>query len=369
MEEEFESPPSSIWFFAVAVALAAYALVRVFTNSVDLAFPQLPNGTYVGWVTGLGALASEHATIYLESNDDGRSLALSVFLENVPLRRISLRERTVGEGGSGTANRTVFLPVKFSIHGVDYMLYGHHSRASWSGGLIASDGGGGKWLLERLQEDPEEVPNAPSFELRKWMYVASQNKLLEEESASIAKQINISNSLLTDLKKAEEGKTELQKRIEMRIPELNKQLQSIQEENDQMTKEVEERVRELDLLARLSKKGKLVLLSRRILNREKGWYFANWSPEFAGETASQPVTATTDVMPGMDADELESRFEKAQQTADVYDKVQREKLEIKRLERMISDAENKKTEVKNESNTNKSQGTEEEGSFWDRLFR
>lgn len=374
MLDEQTPAPNSALLFALSVVIFVYSLLVVFAKSHDLAFPQLPVGSYVGYIRGLSTggnapwfypsktdspSASGESTFLVESSDDGRELKISVLQPGVPSTAVELKELSVSESSPENKGTIRFRPLRFNVGSVSYLLYGDRTRASWSGDLIGSDGGVGKWYLERLAEDAERTPEVTEAEVPKWMYYAAANKFIEAELSHLAEQANIAKSVVNEVRAMGANRQALEKKAQDRIPQLQTELKEQEIANAELEKEINEYVKELDLLSRFSDQGKVILLSRRILSREKSWFLASW-PVDSGEAAesddSQGMSST-------DLEMLDQEYQQAQQAASLSEKVKREKLEVRRLERSISEADEKRqveTQTKEE---------EEERSLWDRLFR
>lgn len=354
------SPPGSAILFGLALGILLFASFRVLSLRRELTFPRLPGGSYVGHFSGL---PDGDTTMLVESLDNGRNLRFWFLREGLKEISLSPRQKSADSqflGGEEGPEVDQFYPLRININHIVYTLSGSRDRASWGGGVIASDGGGGRWFLERIADAPEVVLSLPGVDMREWMFEAALNKLREQELSELSKKGNESQKILRELRQLDGAPGEVDEMANKKLPMLSNELEAVREENETLSKQVYNLQRELDILARLSSQGRVTMVARRIWHREKSFFLATWPKEQTGDGLVEDQA----MQDGMQIPE--QQYIEAKRRADLMHAIENERTEIRRLERVVEGDFGIKEEPRRP--LPKQAEPEEEKSFWNRLF-
>jgi hypothetical protein len=153
---------------------------------------------------------------------------------------------------------------------------------------------------------------------------------------------------------------------------LSDEVKAARTEHDKNGKEIAELVSELDLLKRITKRGQVVELSRKVANRENKWYISNWgdSEDNAGLEEDFAQRENLDLVA------LERAYKKAKEVEDIKRGIRREQEKIEELRARLKEAPKKTTaEEAVEGVTPEQEGAPEPlpaGSpppgWWDKVF-
>ena len=178
-------------------------------------------------------------------------------------------------------------PIQLQKELVKYELTGVKTFDGFRGEVSGSDGSRGTWFVQPARADvlnqnasvlKERMPD-----LQEWLVVRTQFVEAQQTRDTLTEQLSSLRSKHNKLKSFVDDKDNLKKRAREKQEALQKQLNELKEKRDSSINEVKRLVSELDLLRRITKRGKAVDLARRLTAREEKWYRANWK---AAEDAS-----------------------------------------------------------------------------------
>lgn len=360
---------SSLGFFVLIV-------LKVLATRQELSFPYIPTGTYVGYITGLANFNRDSASLLVESFGDGEELHVNVLLEGVSVQKVTLKERNVSRDFLPLIDRSdvdkaerklgathQYNPISLSLGDVSYLLFGERHRSDWSGGHIASDGGGGHWFLERTAEEPRSIPDEAKDAFGEWLYYRTFSLLAEEQVSSLARQVNLLQSRYKELQVWSASPGDLQKAVERKNGEVGSALGELVSGNTKLSTEVQAYVKELELLMRLTKRGNVVMLARRIYNREKSWQLAGWDRETMVDGGDEGGGAGEDGE--VNLAELNDAYLRANENAKLFKELDRERRALERLRRELLESRGSRVVIPKPEPIPQ---PEEERSLWDRIF-
>lgn len=258
-------------------------------------FPDIPSGAYVGTVTGIDATPN---TFYLERFEKTDTFLVVLFRDGFKPQAVF-----------GEHVEKQLRPLVVVDRSMQLTFTGASSENRIAGVVRDNEGKSGSWELRSLT--PQELL-APSdaealTQLKKWL-------VAREENRRIKVAIRESEALLADgehkrdrLKLLLEDEGALREKAIQRRTQLSQELKRAIEERKATSDTVDGLVSELDLLGRITKRGQIVALARRVMNRENKWYDVNWK---ANEDASG-LEDSAEVPPEIDLANLDAAVKRA----------------------------------------------------------
>lgn len=356
------------WFFAFAAALilvGGLALALIIGGS-EKSFPPLPMGAYFGTISGVSSDNSGSSTLYVERIANTNALLVVVFAEGWKPQVVPMERMFEGvENPDTTLTEDVVLaPIVISHAGSQYQLTGAKTFDGFRG-EVATQGGAGKWFIKPARADVlnqnASVLKEGMPDLQEWLVVRTQYVEAQQVREALHDQLAALRTKYERLKSFVEDKDNLRRRARERRDALKAQLEAMRSSRQSSVNEVKRLVSELDLLKRITKRGKAVDLARRLTAREEKWYRANWEAAEDASGIEEALSANSNINLG----QLEAQYKKARSRRSLLVEAEAEKRRIAELEERLRRSDDTSAE------TSERPGTREPGeqkSIWNRLW-
>src|SRR5690606_35702446 len=115
--------------------------------------------------------------------------------------------------------------------------------------------------------------------LEEWLETKGRYLIVKAQVERLSSQLNQYEENKKKLTRFLDDEVLLRKRAADRLESLEAQLETIKKEQQSGEKDVKEAYSELEMMRRITKRGRVVELARRVAKREHKWYLANWVDE------------------------------------------------------------------------------------------
>lgn len=289
-------------------------------------FPRLPEGAYVGRISGIHGSHDEFATLYLERFPGSDTFLCIVFADGFRPQAISANSAAAG---------AEYRPLVLTHNNRRFALYGRDHNGELSGKVVEGEKTAGRWELRALRAGDllASAPAADTAGFDQWLLARGQLRELKRELKQAETQLADDREKRDKLTKFVQDRTLLEDRAASRRDELKSQFDQGIAEKKQTAKEVADLVAELDLVGRITKRGQAVSLARRVANRENKWYMVNWHAE-------EDPTGVTEYLsdsPEVDIKKLDEAVAHAGETQALLHEIETEQSRIRSLEQQIQE--------------------------------
>ena len=374
--------PRRFGFLPIALTLivAGSILLSVVIFRVKDSFPALPSGAYVGKVSAVTGSNSEFATFFVERFNGSNTFLFVVFRDGWKPQAIPLKRMFNADNGKKQLTEDVpFEPVELHNESRSFVLLGSGDNGKFSGEVISSDGVKGTWSLEMKTESELSVERAVAgLELKQWLDIKTRLGELRAQSEQDYQRYTYRKDRLEKLEKFIGQEDLLRERALRRRDLLAEEVGRAREERDKTSKSLTSYLDELDLLKRITKRGQVVDLARRVATRESKWYLANWG-EGTDVSSLEETLADKD---NVDVVRLEAAYKKASEIRDLKHGIEREREVISELENKLLRGETESIPMQNgpdgEDETAPADspdapgtppgGKPKDGNWWNKMF-
>jgi hypothetical protein len=325
---------------ALVFLCGVIAVVLMLTSREKLSrgFPIPEVGAYAGVVN-----MPNPATLYLERLRQGDTLLLIVFTEGFQPQSL-FPERLLRVEGE-----ELYRPLVIRVGEGSLRLSGIREKSGrLYGRLKTNKGESGEWWLTRVDPAMLSRGGTDLNELSELLKVRDLERISQRNVQSVRNRKVEVEERIVNLERALSDQAALKARASRRRDTLERELKEKTATISRLAKSVDELAGELELLARISRRGQAVSLERRILQREHRWYEVNWSDEEFGQ-AELPDA-------GIDLVKFNQAVRQAQETRTLLRERDDELRRLRELESAPGTAPE-----------NMPPATEQEG-LWNRLF-
>lgn len=357
------------WFFLFAFGVIAACGIFLFIRigGTDKTFPPLPMGAYFGSVSGLSKSDAQPTTLYIERIANTNALLVVVFADGwkpqvVPMER---RFDEVTDPQKTLTEDVALAPIKIQKDVVSYELTGVKTFDGFRGELSANNGSRGTWFVKPARSDvlnqnasilKERMPD-----LQEWLVIRTQYVEAQQTREALTERLSSLRAKHNKLKSFVDDKENLKNRARARQQALEKQLNELKEKRESSINEVKRLVSELDLLRRITKRGKAVDLARRLTAREEKWYRANWKAAEDASVLEELVTSSSSV----NLAQLDAQYRKARQRRSLLLEAEAERRRIAELQHRLRRGDEASAETTERPDE---QERGENKSIWNRLW-
>ena len=307
-------------FILCVFVLAATGAIFHFLKANNPSFPVLEPGTYVGKVSGEVFEDGAPKTFYLKKYPDMLTAFVTVFDSSWQAKEIRF-QALLHEASSGASAVLEFEPLVLRQDGKTLSFSGLENNGQYLGQAKSNSGLLSNWSLQLVSlEEQDELPK----EFRLWLRDRVKHQKFQQSLSRMSHELREKENEYYRLKKTLDNKDALVEKAEKQKEDLRLERDRLKQEREKFRGEVRDLVRELDLIKRISKKGKAIELSRRVAAREAKWYEANW-----GTKEDEVDLEILQGVEGIDLSDLERRFKEAQEKQILQ-------AEISRLEEELS---------------------------------
>jgi len=322
-------------------------------------FPLLPEGQYVGAISDLGQQKDQTTLMYVEVLPGQQEMVFAVMQRGWKPQLLPLEKDPVAKEG----NSNVLKPVQLRYAGEILRLYGEGSEGFYTGHILSEDEKEGRWELKPLSSDAfittAKQGLGEDFDLNRWSYLKAQQRILSREIESDEEQTKDARGKYEQLVKYLNDSETLKLRAIERRDELTKEVEAAKKDYESAISSVGKEYSALEVLGRITRRGKAVELARRVASREDRWYLANWQE---GESMTGMEEFLGDSFQ-VDLGRLDADYRKAREVNLLVEEVNTERERVRQLEQMVVEQQQAPTQQdKYEEQPRKRR------SFWDRLF-
>ena len=329
-------------------------------------FPWVEQGAYVGTLSGFRP-GDPHASavLYVERLAHGDAALVVPLIEGHEPQLVSVREQVAG----GTK---LLEPIHLKLLQQDVSLVGSSRFGRLSGVIEASNHAPvGKWELrkiatEDLVEGIDEIKSKLA-DVDRWLNARSKFLELDHSYSRLMASLTESQEKTTKLQALLAQQDVLRSRADSRKVTLKKEIEQIGSEQHNKEENLQNLVSELDLLTRITKRGKVISLARKVSNRENSWYLANWR-------AAEDSGGLEEFLVGSEAVDLaavEKQLVKAREKESLLRELNGERRRIAELEARLRDPKRQDTKPPasdQEERIVPQKPVEPKRGFWDRIF-
>ena len=360
------------------IALGVLVLVWSIARK-EKTFPSLPIGAYVGQISGVEGSEGEFHTIYVERVSQANAL-LTVVLDEGWVPQVIPVARHYPDSGKGDqlTEDIPFNPITITRGERSYRLTGVHSFGEFTGDVMGDDGTRGVWSLWPVSSShwkkSLDYAMAENVDLREWLSTKVSYLAVRKEAETRDTAIRERAEKLQRLSGFVEQTEVLQSKAGERKDALRGEVTRLEDEQRKRGKEVSTLVGELDLLGRITKRGKAVSLARKVARREHKWYLANWGVEEDTSELESYLQAAFH----LDSAALEQQYAAAKEKRDLQQRVANEKRQIRELRQKLADrgggeiaapaVDMAHPERSRRTREKKERPQEGDKSWWDRLW-
>ena len=340
----------------VVMSLLFFGSMYFFSKS---SFPALAQGQYVGLIRDfpLENGGKKDVSVYLERFPQGNIVMLVLFLDGWTPKSVSLKP--LFEDRDQNVVLTKLEPLKFTHDGLDYSMSGYVDSGVIVGKIAFEGSFARKFALAPILDSKLEGltydSNVTNVEMSSWVKLKSEYIELRSTLADGEKTKGQKGESLRKLNHFLTNKEQMKSVAEKEKTRLRGELKSLRDNSVAQKTSLKSLVRELEVLGRITERGKTIRLVRRIDNRENKWYLANWREEIDG--SSLPNHLRRD--PTLNLASLEEDYQSALEVRRLQRVLAKERLAVKYLG---DEYQRKLAPIKEALPGDKS-----EKSFWDRL--
>lgn len=317
----------------------------------------------------ISGLQTEDLGFYVERLPKPDTLLVFIFNEGFQPKAISFKPLYFGaESPSSSGDSALWQPLELKHDQTVFTFYGKRLTGSFSGTVKTGDGKTGKWELRPVTE--AEVSEGlvelaqSSLDLQQWLLYKSQLLELKRKIKSVVRLREQKQEYYAKLDKFVADEQLLKERATTRREELKHELERAIQNQKELSSTVSNFESELDLLNRITKKGKAISLARRVINRETKWYLANWR----AEEDSASLDEFFSEHPQVDLSQLEADVKKSNEIRLLLHQISTEKQKIAELEgRQMEGQEPLSPPLQAVPTVPEKKGTKDR-SFWGDLF-
>lgn len=347
--------------FATTVVIVC-CLVLVATLALgNKSFPNVPHGAFTGKISGFADDLNQFSTLYIERTGEAGQLLVVVFRKDwlpqivrlVPLKKVSSKEESID-----------FEPITISGPKNEYTLFGRRSGSGFSGELMHKEEKRGLWSVTPVSAEAlrnNSLSEETQSELKEWLQIKSfyhkktdEFHAIKKRRSDMQKQYRLLSSYLKE-------KNKLLERSHSRITGLNTEVAALEKDVTQGRSEIKQLVRNLQQLTRITRRGRIVDLARRVSKRENKWYFVNWQQ---GEDLSSIEESLAERM-NIDLIKLKERVNRANEMQTLKNTIAREKAKVIELQKIYRE---KLDSEKQRQHKKKRQPKQPWWNRWDTVF-
>jgi len=299
-------------------------------------FPGLAAGSYVGEISGLSTSAPQQSyPFYVERLSSNAATIVVVFKKDWQPQLISLE--TPENVTAGNSAQAVVKPLTIKDGEASYSISGK----AWLGTFRGEVQGGvkpGSWSLSPISREALSVEldkiSGEQEAFERWMVVRDKFLLMESQvrqtDVAVREAVEKSSKLALLL---EEEKT-LRNRAAARRAALAQQITQLGTNQEESEQALINLVKELELLGRITKRGKAVAMARRVATRENNWYLANWRAEEDSSGLEEFLLGSGTI----DLKQVEGEIRRAEEKRTLLAEINAERRKISQLETKLSES-------------------------------
>ena len=325
----------ALGFIFSSVFLAALGLGVLFLiirQHRAQSFPFLLPGAYQGEISGVGRNNSASSTFYVERFKNSYSLLLIIFQEGwKPLIIAAEQSSARPLGLTFLSPMEVFKPLSIKSGDKTLVLTGSGSSRNFSGEVISEGKKLGAWSLRSIAAKDLRHPSPIKPEkvnFQDWLGLLGKYLLMRQEAASLNTAINSKEEFEKQLSAFLADKTLMQQKSAEYKTEAQALIKMASARNETKSNEVKQLAREVDQLARITRRGQAVELARRVAKREAKWYQVYWqaAADLSGFEQSLAEKMNVDLL------KLRSNVKKASEIQTLKAQIAEERSQIAQLQ-------------------------------------
>lgn len=363
--------PRRFGFLPIAVTLIAAGsiLLSVVIFKTKDSFPPMPSAAYVGKLSGVTGSNTEFATLFIERFKNSSTFLFVILRDGWKPQAVALKR--LENGKAELTDDVPFEPAEIGSESRRFSLIGSGSGGHFAGDVVDSAGVKGSWsVVETSEADLAVNAAAAGLELKQWLDIKTRLGELRSQSERELQRYTYRKDRLEKLQKFIGQEDLLRERALHRRDLLAEEVGRARQEKEKTAKELGEYIDQLDLFKRITKRGQVVDLARRVATRESKWYLANW-----GEgTDVSSLEETLAERENVDVVRLEAAYKKAAEVRDLKNGIEHEREVISELENKLLRGETESIPIQPGGGENGSEppaGSPEkkkDKGWWDKVF-
>ncbi|RMG40519.1 MAG: hypothetical protein D6719_10735 [Candidatus Dadabacteria bacterium] len=256
--------------------LAVLALAALLSGSflfwldMQQRFPALPAGSYSGSLQGLKAFGKKGSVRFYIERSAGSKDIFTVFLDN---KWRPALVRIIPKGADKQSNPWWY-PLTISGSGITLRFVGNKVGENTFSGIVTEieSGREGTWQLKKLSDsDGIGLAREEHGFVETWLALKKELRQIQAANLRYEKLIPAQQQEIEKLTAFITEGSKLKERAETKYNELKNELRKLRRQTAAKSKEMIELERQLILAQKVTKRGRLVELSRKSLEREARW--------------------------------------------------------------------------------------------------
>ncbi len=345
---------------AIGGLVVFLALLIFLFHKEPIGFPLVPVGGYVGTISGLVEPTKVERTFYVERIPDSSSIVFVAFADRFEPQVVTSTRLEVKEAN-------LIDPVTINFKERSFRLLGYGEDGEFEGGVFVGAERVGEWNLRSLKAGELSIGadklNASEPGISDWLAIQAQYRDLSAKIKQAKKRYEENRDKFYKLQKFVGDKALLQERAQELRVRLKDELKQAEETQSKESTTLDALVSELDLLARIKKRGKAVELARKVAGRENKWYLANWQAEEGLAGMEESVGEMN-----IDISKLDAAVKRASEIRKIQGEIESEKKRIQELQELILRGPAEATDPNPNSDPGTGPEKKENKSIWNKIF-
>ena len=343
---------------AIPIILILLAFVFWSSKKPERSFPKLSERAYIGELVGLRP--GESARLYIE-NIEADGSQLWILFDEAWQPQIFQPKLLSDE----LSTNPIYDVVQLSQGDLTFSFYGKAKGAQATGAFESSDGRHGSWRLSALSSEEMsrfiDAGQSSSLDLERWLDVKGEYRFLDTHLKDLQREQGDKRARAEQLKTVLLDRDVLLSRSGLKQKQFTKELEESRAEDKEVEQQRSQHLSELKLAGRISKEGKAIELSRRLVKRELKWYLANWGAKEDDSALAELEGQNLE----FDVERLGAEYRHAVSIKQILDQVAAEKAQIAELERRLQE----KNRLGEEPDSQPLQDDKlRKKSLWNRIF-
>jgi hypothetical protein len=352
--------------FKIAAFLVTFALlgsiIYIYLESQN-SFPALSTGKYVGTISGI----STTTTFYVEQLGGTNNLIFVVFHPQfIPQTITMTKNYSLIRSKRVSPDKIPLYPIELVFNDSTFILTGRERGSGYSGHVWQGNKKSGSWLLRKISDNEIsfgiDALARSSLDLEEWLQAKIQYIGTQSDLNNLTSSFKDRKEYGDKLREYVISDELLRERAAKRRAMLKDEIQIAQESHKKTNQSVAALVKDLELLERITRRGKVISAARRMSKRESNWYLANWR----AEEDQAWIEEFFDASHGMDFKQFNEAVKKAEEAQSLINEAAKERRLIGELESKL--AREKELDRRSDSDTQQQEKKQKQRSIWRRLF-
>lgn len=225
----------------------------------------------------------------------------------------------------------VVSPPLIALNEHTYELRGRADKDAYRGYIFKNNERLGSWSLMPVELPPYPAADMQNPQILSTLQGEARLRILQEELRTVRERVREQEQSVAKTKAFIQDEHALKVRAEEQRAKLLSDVTALREERKNGSQDIARLSAELNLLGRITKRGRIAELARKVAARENKWYFVNWHAE---EDASGAEEYLDDQYRG-NLQNLAPQYQRASEIKNLLQEIQDEQTRIRDLEAQV----------------------------------